>query len=128
MATGTGKTVVMSMLIAWQVINKVVYPQDKRFSKYVLIITPGITVKNRLSVLKPEDPENYYDQFGIIPVTLRDRFNQGMIKVTNWHTLAWDEGDIADRWRSARPCVLRTFHRRSLIVLHELRGIGSYTL
>ncbi|MBE6528019.1 MAG: type III restriction endonuclease subunit R [Thermoplasmata archaeon] len=100
MATGTGKTVVMSMLIAWQVINKVVYPQDKRFSKYVLIITPGITVKNRLSVLKPEDSENYYDQFGIIPVTLRDRFNQGMIKVTNWHTLAWDDEAVIKKKHS----------------------------
>lgn len=46
MATGTGKTIVMAMLIAWQILNKAVYPQDKRFSKYVFIVSPGITVKN----------------------------------------------------------------------------------
>ena len=54
MATGTGKTVVMAMLIAWQVINKVTYPHDDRFSKNVLIVAPGLTVKKRLEVLKPK--------------------------------------------------------------------------
>jgi len=34
MATGSGKTIVMAMLIAWQVLNKVTYPKDKRFSKF----------------------------------------------------------------------------------------------
>jgi hypothetical protein len=29
MATGSGKTVVMSMLIAWQVLNKRRYPEEK---------------------------------------------------------------------------------------------------
>lgn len=100
MATGTGKTIVMAMLIAWQVINKAVYPQDKRFSKYVFIVSPGITVKNRLSVLKPEDPANYYDIFGIVPVTLRDRFNQGIVQVTNWHTLAWEDEEDFKKKRS----------------------------
>lgn len=47
MATGSGKTVVMAMLIAWQVLNKVTYPQDARFSKYVFIVAPGLTVKSR---------------------------------------------------------------------------------
>ena len=53
MATGSGKTILMSMLIAWQVLNKVTYPQDKRFSKNILLIAPGLTVKNRLRVLIP---------------------------------------------------------------------------
>ncbi len=53
MATGSGKTVVMAMLIAWQVINKVTYPQDDRFSKYVFVVAPGLTVKSRLQVLLP---------------------------------------------------------------------------
>lgn len=51
MATGTGKTVVMAMLIAWQILNKVTYPKDTRFSKYVLAVAPGLTVKRRLKVL-----------------------------------------------------------------------------
>jgi type III restriction enzyme len=100
MATGTGKTVVMSMLIAWQVINKVTYPQDRRFSKYIFVVTPGITVRNRLSVLKPEDPGNYYDQFGIVPAALRDKFSQGIIEVTNWHTLAWDDEEAIKKKHS----------------------------
>ena len=48
MATGSGKTVVMAMLIAWQVLNKLTYPQDARFSKNVLVIAPGLTVNCRL--------------------------------------------------------------------------------
>jgi type III restriction enzyme len=53
MATGSGKTVVMAMLIAWQILNKVTYPTDRRFSKSVLVMAPGLTVKSRLQVLVP---------------------------------------------------------------------------
>ena len=53
MATGTGKTVVMAMLIAWQIINKVTYKNDPRFAKHVLVVAPGLTVKNRLEVVNP---------------------------------------------------------------------------
>ncbi len=60
MATGSGKTIVMAMLIAWQIINKVTYPKDPRFSKYVLAVAPGLTVKSRLRVLYPSDLENYF--------------------------------------------------------------------
>ena len=51
MATGSGKTIVMAMVIAWHVLNKVTYPQDTRFSKNVLVVAPGLTVKSRLAVL-----------------------------------------------------------------------------
>ncbi|MGH2600283.1 MAG: DEAD/DEAH box helicase family protein, partial [Dehalococcoidia bacterium] len=60
MATGSGKTVVMAMLIAWQTLNKLANPQDRRFSDAFLIVTPGITIKDRLRVLLPSDPQNYY--------------------------------------------------------------------
>ncbi len=70
MATGSGKTIVMAMLIAWQVLNKVTYPQDTRFSKNVLVVAPGLTVKNRLAVLVPDSPGNYYDEFDIVPAGL----------------------------------------------------------
>jgi len=56
MATGSGKTVVMAMLVVWQVLNKVTYPQDDRFSKHIFIIAPGLTVKSRLQVLIPAGP------------------------------------------------------------------------
>ncbi|MGH7206942.1 MAG: DEAD/DEAH box helicase family protein, partial [Nitrospiraceae bacterium] len=60
MATGSGKTILMGMIIAWQVLNKVTYPQDKRFSKHVFVVAPGLTVKSRLQVLLPSRPGNYY--------------------------------------------------------------------
>lgn len=90
MATGTGKTVIMSMLIAWQVLNKVSNRQDTRFSKNILIVAPGLTVKSRLSVLNPTDEKNFYDEFDIVPSGLRENLRQGKIKIINWHMLAWD--------------------------------------
>ena len=67
MATGTGKTIVMAMVIAWHILNKVTYPQDARFSKNVLVIAPGLTVKSRLAVLAPSADGNYYREFNIVP-------------------------------------------------------------
>ena len=60
MATGSGKTVVMAMLIAWHTLNKRTNPRDARFSDTFLIVTPGITIRDRLRVLLPNDPGNYY--------------------------------------------------------------------
>ena len=72
-----GKTVVMAMLIAWQVLNKVAYPQDDRYSKHIFIVAPGLTVKSRLQVLIPAGPGNYYDEFDIVPGGLHDQLRQG---------------------------------------------------
>lgn len=90
MATGSGKTIVMAMLIAWHVLNKVANPQDPRFSKDILVIAPGLTVKNRLSVLDPNSPNNYYDEFGIIPPTLYEKLRHGRVLIRNWHALNWE--------------------------------------
>ena len=62
MATGSGKTLVMAMVIAWHILNRVANPQDSRFSKHVLVVAPGLTVRKRLAVLEPSDPGNYYDR------------------------------------------------------------------
>ncbi|WP_411725642.1 BPTD_3080 family restriction endonuclease [Methyloglobulus sp.] len=96
MATGTGKTIIMSMILAWQFLNKVTYPNDTRFSKHALIIAPNLTVKNRLQVLLPTHEENYYGLFNIVPVDLMDKLRQGKIIIHNWHTLAWDTQDKID--------------------------------
>ena len=56
MATGSGKTVVMAMLIAWQALNKLEDKHDRRFSDAFLIVAPGITIRDRLRVLLPQDP------------------------------------------------------------------------
>lgn len=89
MATGSGKTIVMAMLIAWNILNKVANGKDARFSKNVLIVAPGLTVRNRLSVLSPTDTKNYYEEFNIVPSGLMDSLRQGKIKIVNWHALAW---------------------------------------
>ena len=90
MATGTGKTVVMAMLIAWQVLNKVTYPQDTRFSRHIFVVAPGLTVKSRLQVLVPSSPGNYYDEFDIVPPGLSEKLRQGKVLIHNWHALNWE--------------------------------------
>ena len=87
MATGSGKTIVMAMLIAINILNKTTYRQDTRFSKTILVVAPGLTVKSRLSVLQPADPQNYYAAFDLVPADLREWLNEGRIKVINWHML-----------------------------------------
>ena len=85
MATGTGKTVVMGMLIAWHTLNKLANRQDARFSDTFFIVTPGITIRDRLRVLLPNDPENYYRQRDILPSESLERLGQAKILITNFH-------------------------------------------
>jgi type III restriction enzyme len=99
MATGSGKTIVMAMAIAWHILNKVAYPQDTRFSKNVLVIAPGLTVKSRLSVLNPFSPENYYEQFRIVPGALLEKLRQGRVLVRNWHVLNWESAEQLEKKR-----------------------------
>ena len=86
MATGAGKTVVMAMLIAWHTLNKVANRQDRKFSDTFLMVTPGITIRDRLRVLYPNDSENYYDKRDIVPLDRRDELAQANIVITNYHT------------------------------------------
>src|SRR5664280_41708 len=90
MATGTGKTIIMAMLIAWQVLNKADNSKDTRFSKNVLAVAPGLTVRSRLSVLEPAGVGNYYEEFNIVPSGLMETLRLGKVKIINWHMLAWD--------------------------------------
>ena len=89
MATGSGKTTVMAMIITWQVLNAIAYPKrNKDFSKAIFIVAPGLTVKGRLQVLLPSGPNNYYDEFDLCPnEALRQKLNQAEILIENWHTL-----------------------------------------
>jgi type III restriction enzyme len=96
MATGSGKTIIMAMIIAWNFLNKVANPTDSRFSKYALVVAPGLTVKSRLQVLYPTNKNNYYEEFNIVPASLMDKLRQGKIIIHNWHTLAWDTQDKLD--------------------------------
>ena len=90
MATGSGKTIVMAMLCGWQILNKVTYPQDPRFSKHIFVVAPGLTVKSRLKVLDPNFPGNYYEEFNIVPSGLNEKLRQGKVLIRNWHALNWE--------------------------------------
>jgi len=90
MATGSGKTVVMAMLVAWSFCNRGAVPGDTRFPSAVVVACPNLTVRERLQVLRTDgDPEkSYYAQFDIVPATLRGLLSVGRVMVTNWHAFA----------------------------------------
>ncbi len=88
MATGSGKTVVMAMLIAWAFCNRGTKPGDARYPRRALVVCPNLTIKERLSVLRPGHPNNYFEQFDIVPTALRPELAKGTVLVTNWHWLA----------------------------------------
>ncbi len=85
LATGTGKTVVMAMTIAWQILNKIEYNKDNRFSKNILIVSPNITVRDRLKVLQPFNEKNYFQNYNIVKNDDWQKLNLGNIVIHNWH-------------------------------------------
>ncbi len=85
LATGAGKTTVMAMLIAWQTINSVRRPNSKKFTRGFLVVTPGITIKDRLRVLQPNDPDSYYASRELVPNDLLDEVKDAKIVITNYH-------------------------------------------
>nr|WP_246308709.1 DEAD/DEAH box helicase family protein [Kineosphaera limosa] len=107
MATGSGKTVVMAMLIAWQTLNKIASPRDKRYAKRFLVVAPGITIRDRLRVLQPGDPENYYDQRELVPPDLRALLGKADILITNYHAfLLRDRKEIKGVAKTTRQILL----------------------
>lgn len=85
MATGSGKTTVMAMLIAWQAVNAVRSPTSSHFSRGFLIVTPGITIKDRLRVLLPDDPDNYYEHRDLVPQDMLGEIRKAKVVITNYH-------------------------------------------
>jgi type III restriction enzyme len=86
LATGAGKTTVMAMLIAWQTINAARRPGSKNFTRGFLIVTPGITIKDRLRVLQPGDPDSYYAQRELVPADMLEEIHRAKIVITNYHS------------------------------------------
>ena len=87
LATGAGKTTVMAMTIAWQTINAVRHPNSRRFTRGFLVVAPGITIKDRLRVLQPNDPDSYYASRELVPRDMLGDLNQSSIVITNYHAL-----------------------------------------
>jgi type III restriction enzyme len=128
MATGTGKTIVMAMLVAWHALNKITYPQDARFAKNFLVVAPGLTVRNRLSVLVPAGEGNYYDEFNIVPLGLREKLRQARVKVRNWHALAWETQEKVNKRRSVDKRGAKSDEAYAREVLAEMESARSFVV
>jgi type III restriction enzyme len=85
LATGAGKTTVMAMLIAWQAINAARHPLSKKFTRGFLVVAPGLTIKDRLRVLQPNDPDSYYKSRELVPGDMLEDVNRAKIVITNYH-------------------------------------------
>lgn len=134
MATGSGKTVVMAMLIAWQTLNKVQSPRDARFTNRFLVVAPGVTIKDRLRVLTPEDTENYYGLRDLVPADLQGGLEHARLVITNYHAfLLRDAKEIQGVAKNTR-LLLKGFNTRDAFqetpkamvsrVLRDLGGTG----
>ena len=101
LATGAGKTTVMAMLIAWQTVNAVRRPGSRRFTRGFLVVTPGLTIRDRLRVLQPNDPDSYYRSRELVPADMLGDVDRAKIVITNYHafmrreTLAISKGGRA---------------------------------
>ncbi len=85
LATGAGKTTVMAMLVAWQTINAVRRPGSSKFTRGFLVVTPGITIRDRLRVLQPNDPDSYYRSRELVPEDMLADVDRAKIVITNYH-------------------------------------------
>ena len=101
LATGTGKTAVMAMIIAWQTINAVRRPQSSKFTRGFLVVTPGLTIRDRLRVLQPNDPYSYYESRELVPGDMLPDLERAKIVITNFHAFRLRERmDVSKGGRS----------------------------
>ncbi|MEK6371107.1 MAG: DEAD/DEAH box helicase family protein [Acidobacteriota bacterium] len=91
LATGAGKTTVMAMLIAWQTINAIRRPNSTKFARGFLIVAPGLTIRDRLRVLQPHDPDSYYRSREIVPADMLADLDRAKIVITNFHAFKLKE-------------------------------------
>jgi len=85
MATATGKTVVMAMLITWHALNKAANAQSHVHSDAFLVVTPGLTIRDRLRVLLPSDAGNYYKEMDLVPPAKVADLLKARVVVINFH-------------------------------------------
>lgn len=133
LATGAGKTTVMAMLIAWQVVNAVRHPNSKQFSRGFLIIAPGITIRDRLRVIMPNDPDSYYKSRELVPSDMLADIDRAKIVITNYHAFKLRErvevskGTRAalEGWRGETLQTLETEGQMIQRVMPELMGLKN---
>ncbi|QDT49473.1 Type III restriction enzyme, res subunit [Symmachiella dynata] len=133
LATGAGKTTVMAMIIAWQTINAVRRPNSKRFTRGFLIVTPGITIRDRLRVLLPNDPDSYYKNRELVPRDMLQDLERAKIVITNFHAFKLRERtDVSkgtraalEGWRNESIDTLESEGQMVQRVMPELMGLKN---
>ena len=133
LATGAGKTTVMAMLIAWQAINSARYRDSKKFTHGFLVVAPGLTIKDRLRVLQPNDPDNYYMTRELIPGDMVDDVKRAKIVITNYHAFKMRERtDVSkgtraaiEGWRGEELKTLETEGQMLQRVMPDLMGMKN---
>ncbi|MEA3470870.1 MAG: DEAD/DEAH box helicase family protein, partial [Thermodesulfobacteriota bacterium] len=133
LATGTGKTTIMAMLIAWQTINTVRRPSSKKFTRGFLVVTPGITIRDRLRVLKPNDPDSYYQSRELVPTDMIGDLERAKIVITNFHAFKQRERlDVSkgtrgtlEGWRGEKLHTLETEGQMLQRVMPDLMGMKN---
>lgn len=124
MATGTGKTMVMALLVAWSGLNRIANRSDSRFTDQILVVAPNLTVKDRLAGdggLDPKHPDSLFTQFDLIPPHLSGALGQIQVQVSNWHMLSPKEEPARSVIKKG-PESDKAFTRR---VLTDLSGNGK---
>ena len=131
MATGTGKTTVMAMLIAWQTVNAKRHPNSRQFTKGFLITTPGIPIRDRLRVLLPSDPENYYEHRNIVPSEFIKDVREARVVITNYHSFRLREEEKSNptnralrQGRGPKLNTLETEGKMLQRVMNPLKSLG----
>ena len=129
LATGAGKTTVMAMLIAWQAVNAKRHPNSRQFTKGFLITTPGITIRDRLRVLLPSDPENYYEHRNIVPSEFVKDVREARVVITNYHAFRLreeEQSNPANRaLRQGRGPKLHTLETEGKMLQRVMRPLMS---
>lgn len=133
LATGAGKTTVMAMIIAWQTVNAARRPNSRRFTRGFLLVAPGITIRDRLQVLKPNDPNSYYKSRELVPADMMEDLNKAKIVITNYHAFKLRErmelskgGRLLLQGREGDPLdTLETEGQMLQRVMPELMGMKS---
>jgi type III restriction enzyme len=123
LATGTGKTVVMALLVTWSTLHKRKV-SGSSLSNNFLVLVPNLTVKDRVSGetrgdgLDPAGAENLYAAFDIVPPEYASEF-QPNVMVRNWQGIPlegkrddWISEDAVEEGRFVPASVLWAMQRR----------------
>jgi type III restriction enzyme len=126
LATGTGKTVVMALLVTWATLHKRKV-SGSSLSANFLVLVPNLTVRDRVSGqprgdgLDPAGEHNLYDAFEMVPPEYREEFYPNVL-VRNWQSIPLEakredwisEGEMPiEEGRFIPQAVLRAMQRRA---------------